>query len=84
MRTLTAQQKSDQDIQSVFGAAKAAKASKAKPAYSRAPKASKAQSGGEADAGSMKGYDPNMGMPKSQVSNSGYKAPSTPAYSRTK
>lgn len=28
--------------------------------------------GGEADAGSMAGYDPNLGLPKKQVANSGY------------
>ncbi len=26
----------------------------------------------ESDAGSMKGYDPNLGLPKNQVPNSGY------------
>lgn len=52
------------------------------PVGNAAAKAAGSQS--ESDAGDMSHYDPNMGMPKSQVSNSGYKAPSTPAYARTK
>ena len=39
----------------------------AKPAIGKAVKAPS-----ESDAGSMKGYNPNMGLPKNQVPNSGY------------
>lgn len=37
-----------------------------------------AKSYSEADAGSMKGYDPNLGLPKRQVANSGYTPKSGP------
>ena len=33
----------------------------------------------ESDMGSMKGYDPNMGLPKSQVQNSNYTPKTGPA-----
>jgi hypothetical protein len=45
-----------------------------KPAIGKAMKAPS-----ESDMGSMKGYDPNMGLPKAQVPNSNYTPKTGPA-----
>jgi hypothetical protein len=38
----------------------------------------------ESDAGSMKGYNPNLGLPKNQVPNSGYTPKTGPAAPKMK